>query len=415
MVGLALRLTALSCVLLADSGQADPPRQPKLRSMSAVPSTTEWPTAAELTVDKLMVYDQPNEASYVNNTLSRGDRVSIRGIVEGGWLAIDPPATTLCWIERTAIDWGIVPSAPRRGVADPTMSETNPPERAWVTAPRALVRSGHPSARLPGPPRGYLHQGTMVRLIDRPPLTIGRGKSATIWCAIMPATTEVRYIRAHGTRAIATSKPQPQVAEIQAAYAPAQDDPSAPEKPLPASLKTEMENLDSMHRAIVSDQPIEQWRFEAVRAGYQALLKRLGSDPAVEEAIRVRLARVTRYEQAAQAARTIQEILAKSHRRDREVAKVERKLAAAERPRARPYNAVGFVQPSARKVDGRKLYALIGADGSTLAYLDVPPGIEVDPFFSRRIGVRGDTHYDEDLGTRLITVRDLESIESKRQ
>ncbi len=39
-----------------------------------------------------------------------------------------------------------------------------------MTAPRALVRSGHPSARLPGPPRGYLHQGTMVRLIDRPPL-----------------------------------------------------------------------------------------------------------------------------------------------------------------------------------------------------------------------------------------------------
>ncbi len=91
MFGLALRLTALSCVLLADSGQADPPREPKLRSMSAVPSTTEWPTAAELTVDKLMVHDQPNEASYVNNTLSRGDRVSIRGIVEGGWLAIDPP------------------------------------------------------------------------------------------------------------------------------------------------------------------------------------------------------------------------------------------------------------------------------------------------------------------------------------
>jgi hypothetical protein len=415
MVGLALRLTALSCVLLADSGQADPPRQPKLRAMSAVPSTTEWPTAAELTVDKLMVYDQPNEASYINNTLSRGDRVSIRGIVEGGWLAIDPPATTLCWIERTAIDWGIMPSAPRRRVADSTMSETIPPERAWVTASRALVRSGHPSARLPGPPRGYMHQGTMVRLIDRPPLTIGRGKSATVWCAIMPAPTEVRYIRAHGTRAIATSKPRPQVAEIQAAYVPAQDDPSAPEKPLPASVKTEMENLDSMQRAIVSDQPIEQWRFEAVRAGYQALLKRLGSDPAVEEAIRVRLARLTRYEQAAQAARTIQEILAKSHRRDREVAKVERKLAAAERPRARPYNAVGFVQPSARKVDGRKLYALIGADGSTLAYLDVPPGIDVDPFFSRRIGVRGDTHYDEDLGTRLITVRDLESIESKRQ
>jgi hypothetical protein len=38
----------------------------------------------------------------------------------------------------------------------------------------------------------------------------------------------------------------------------------------------------------------------------------------------------------------------------------------------------------------------------------------VDPLFSRRIGVRGEAHYDEDLGTRLITVRDLESTESKQ-
>jgi hypothetical protein len=414
MFGLALRLTALSLMVLADSGQADPPRESKLRSMSPIPSTAEWPTAAEVTVAKLVVHDQPNEASYINNALSQGDRVQIRGIVEGGWLAIDPPSTTLCWIEQTAIDRGIVLSGLRGRVSDPTMSMsgTSPPERAWVTALRAVVRSGHPSARLPGPPRGYLHQGTMVRLIDRPPLEIGRRQSATVWYAIMPAPGEVRYIRADGTRAVAS--PKPRVAEIQAAYVPGQDDPSTPGKPLPALLKTEIENLESMQRAIVSDQPIEQWRFEAVRAGYQALLKRAGSDPAVEEAIRVPLARVTQHEQAARAARTIQEILAQSHRRDREVAKLERKLAAAGRPRARPYNVVGFVQPSARKVDGRKLYALIGADGSTLAYLDVPPGIDVDPLFSRRIGVRGEAHYDEDLGTRLITVRDLESIESKQ-
>jgi hypothetical protein len=412
MFGLALRLTALSWMMLADSGQADPPRQPKLRSMSPVPSTTEWPTAAEVTVEKLVVHDQPNEASYINNTLSQGDRVRIRGIVEGGWLAIDPPPTTLCWIEKTAIDWGIVPSGARGRISDPTMSKMSPPERAWVTASRAMIRSGHPRARLPGPPRAYLHQGTMVRLIDRPPLEFGRGKSATVWYAIMPASGEVRYIRADGTRAAAI--PKPQVAEVQAAFVPAQGAPSAPEKPLTAPLKTEIENLESMQRAIVSDQPIEQWRFEAVRAGYQALLKRAGSDSLVEETIRVRLARLTQYEQAAQAARTIQEILAQSHRRDREVAEVERKLAAVGRPRGRPYNAVGFVQPSARKVDGRKLYALIGADGSTFAYLDVPPGIDVDPLFSRRIGVRGEAHYNEDLGTRLITVRDLESIESKR-
>jgi hypothetical protein len=415
MLGLALQLIALSWILLDDPGEADPPGTPNLRAMSPVPSTIEWPTLAEVIVDKLAVHDQPNEASYINNTLGKGDRVRIRGIVDGGWLAIDPPSTTLCWIEKTAIDWGIIPAGSATRTPASRMSRSdNPPERAWVTATRAMVRSGYPGARLPGPPRGYLHQGTMVRLIDRPPVKVGQGPSATTWCAIMPPSNEVRYIRAGGTRAVAAPKPQPHIAEIQAAFEAPQDARSAPGQSLPSQIKSQIDQLDSMQRAIVGDQPIDQWRFEAVRAGYQALLKRAGSDPAVEEAVRTRLARLTQYEQAAKSARTIREILEKSHRRDRQVAKVERKLADAERPRARPYNAVGFVQPSARKVDGHKLYALIGADGSTLAYLDVPPGIDVDPLFSRRIGVRGEAHYSEDLGTRLITVRDLESIESKR-
>ena len=75
---------------------------------------------------------------------------------------------------------------------------------------------------------------------------------------------------------------------------------------------------------------------------------------------------------------------------------------------------MGFVQPSARKVDGHKLYALIGTNGTTLAYLNVPPGIDVERLFSHRVGVRGEAHYDEDLGTKLISVRDLEAVGAKR-
>jgi hypothetical protein len=65
-------------------------------------------------------------------------------------------------------------------------------------------------------------------------------------------------------------------------------------------------------------------------------------------------------------------------------------------------------------VEGRKLYALIGSDGSTIAFLDIPPGLDPSPLQSRRVGVLGATHYDQDLGTRLITVRDIEAIESRR-
>ena len=71
--------------------------------------------------------------------------------------------------------------------------------------------------------------------------------------------------------------------------------------------------------------------------------------------------------------------------------------------RARAYDAVGFVQPSARKVDGHKVFTLIGRNGTAIAYLDIPPGLNPEPLLARRVGVRGQAHWSEDLGTRLIT------------
>ncbi len=66
-------------------------------------------------------------------------------------------------------------------------------------------------------------------------------------------------------------------------------------------------------------------------------------------------------------------------------------------------------------VDGHKVYVLIGKDGATLAYLDVPPGLDIEPMIAHRVGVRGEPHYNEGLGTRVITVRDVENVETRRR
>ena len=168
-----------------------------------------------------------------------------------------------------------------------------------------------------------------------------------------------------------------------------------------------------MHRAIITGQPIEDWRFETVRVSYQGLLKRGGDRADLEEAIRTRLARVTQHEQAAVRAGDRVDPGPQPSPRSRG----DRGAPApgpASRSRARAYDAVGFVQPSARKVDGHKVFTLIGRDGTAIAYLDIPPGLNPEPLVARRVGVRGQAHWSEDLGTRLITVRDMESLEAKR-
>ena len=188
---------------------------------------------------------------------------------------------------------------------------------------------------------------------------------------------------------------------------------SAPGRCIPQAA-SEIKSVDAAHRSVRTGQPIARWRFESVRSSYEAILKKVGSDPRAEEAIRVRLARVTRDEQAARAAKTIEDILVQSHRRDQEVAAQERRVASAGRSHRRTFSAVGYMQASTENIEGRKLYVLIGKDGSTVAYLDIPPGLDIERLVAQRVGVRGEPHFNEELGSRLITVRDLEKMESRR-
>ena len=62
-------------------------------------------------------------------------------------------------------------------------------------------------------------------------------------------------------------------------------------------------------------------------------------------------------------------------------------------------------------IDGQKVYVLIGRDGKAAAYLQIPPGLDVEDDVARRVGVRGDAHYSETLRSRVIWVRDLEALD----
>jgi hypothetical protein len=417
MVRSLLRLSVLSCMVLVDISQVEAADVTDGVTTHTAPETGAPPYAAEVTTEGLEVFDKASEQSYVVSALSRGDTVRVRELAADGWLAIDPPPTTVFWIERSAIQWSPGRAGQDGHVVDSDGTRADVPStRAWVSVATAVVRVGNRQARMPGPPRGQITQGTMVRLVDQQPLRIGNGPTKTIWYAIVPPADLACYVRADGTRKI-DSAPAP-AAEIRASYEVPQEERPPAVRPasngLPPDIKAEIDSIESMALSIKKSRPPGQWQFEPVRARYQDLLKRPGNNAAVEDAIRARLADLTRFDEASAAARKIDAMLAASHDRDQEVSALERRLAGAARTHARAFNAIGFVQPSARSIDGHKLYALIGKNGSTLAYLDVPPGLNVEPLLAQRVGVRGVPHYNEELGARLITVRDIETVGARR-
>lgn len=221
--------------------------------------------------------------------------------------------------------------------------------RAEVVADDAPLRSGRSEARMPGPPRPSLPGGSLVELLDLPSITLTQGRATIAWRAIRPPLGEVRYVRAEGIR-----------------RDPGHLSPGSRASPEP---------------------PASMSPTEVVATGPP------GDDP-IEEA-----------------ARRFDEAVARSRRHDHEVDQIRARLMKARTTVDRGYDAKGYLQASSRKVDGQKVHALIGAKGTPVAYLDIPPGIATAPLLARKVGVRGSVRFVESLGTRLITVRDLDPLD----
>lgn len=358
--------------------------------------------------DQVEVHVHPDEASFGMATLARGDRVRIRQRKDG-WAEIDPPQGVIGWVERTSLAMDEREKAGADGGTEAGM-----PERARIVGRGVMARAGHLGARMPGPAWVEVPGGTWVRLVDVPPLRTGRGPSAREWLAIVPPVGARCHVRAE---ALASPPQRQAAAEMLAAYLVPIDDPERRARGvdgLPPEVRAAIDRLDRMHRSILVDQPVARWNLQPVRSGYQDLLSRWGDQPAVEEALRIRLARVTRHEQATVAAREFQEVLARSRHRDAQVASIEKRLAELDLNRTLRYAAVGLVQPSARMVNGHRLHVLVGRQGQTIAYLDMPPGLDVEALGTKRVGVRGTIHYSQELGTRLITVRDVDTVGARR-
>jgi hypothetical protein len=118
--------------------------------------------------------------------------------------------------------------------------------------------------------------------------------------------------------------------------------------------------------------------------------------------------------EATDAVSKFEEALRRSRALDDEVDRTRRDLALARTSSERGYDARGLLQASSRKVDGEKVHALIGPEGRAIAYLAIPPGIPAARLLARKVGVRGDVRYNETLGARLITVRDLDPLDRPR-
>jgi hypothetical protein len=348
---------------------------------------------AVVVVERLDVLDEPDETGFVTGQLQVGEQVHVMRREPSGWVAIAAPADAFDWIDSSSL----------------TMLDD---DRARVSAHSAAIRAGNANARLPGPPRRYLKRGTTVRLRERPVLTLPHRDSTHQWQAIDPLEGEVRYVRSSG---LAQAGDLVESQRVRRRTSPVRSfdtsfrslGPPASALNLPAEFKAALTRVEAQHRAILR-QPLETWQLDEVKRSYQALLSD-SLDPAGRSLVQSRLAQLRRQQAIAGSARRFTDLARESRGRDRNAdGRLKEKESAT--ANEAPFDAVGMLQASSKEIDGNRVFALIGEDGLTTAYLSMPPGVDTRRFLASRVGIRGQVRYSEPLRNRLIRVTEMESL-----
>ncbi len=343
----------------------------------------------QVVVDELELMTEPEDSAYSTATLRREDRVVVLS-KRRGWAAIRPPADAFDWVDASEV-------------------RDQPDGSCVISADRSTIRFAAESARMPGPPCSTLARGAVVHLVDHPELKVGRGEDARVWRAIDPRPGEVRYVRVDGLAASNSHQAVvPRRTERQVSYRP---EPS--EADLPAEVAAELASINAMTRSVKAG-PVESWNLDPVRGRYESLLRQFADNPDVKAAVQPRLDQTVRDIELAKTVRRLAQLLQDSEERDAKVEQLQRSLASARIQSDRNYDAQGLLQASSRRYQGQRVHALIGPEGRAIGYLTIPPGIPINQFLARKVGVRGIVRFDEGLGARLISVRDLEVIEKTR-
>jgi hypothetical protein len=389
--------------------------------------------AGRVVSERVDFEDAPDGEGFVAGTLEQNERVTVLGRTRSGWLVIEPPAGAFCWVDEASL----------RDVE-------GQPGMAIVAADETAVRTGRAAARMPGPPRGRLAQGDLVECVDRPTLRVGDGATARSWRAIVPPAGIRFYLPSHGVELLrgpsvagersettspiranrpasraearsaagAARKPvaasRPQLAEPEGPALPVPEDlafvgPRIGEGVLTADLATRLRDIESEHRAVLRRAMVD-WDLSLVRSRYQSLLT-AASSPEAQAALRGRIGQVARQQTAAEAARALQDVLARMPAPGASPLPSTDQEGGPARAEAPPvYEAQGLLQPSSKLVRGQRVYALIGHEGYAAAYLLIPTGLPADEWVGRQVGVHGSSQYDDTLRAKVIDVFDMVAL-----
>jgi len=177
-------------------------------------------------------------------------------------------------------------------------------------------------------------------------------------------------------------------------------------------LFDELDRLDVRFKAIL-DGSILDWDFDQIERDYISLRSETETTN-IQRMIDTRLDRIAGYRQSQSEEREIARIQDETSRRDAELAEIQRRqetqLISARPPQKSQFDGAGIIARAALRQRGAPRYALLNQNGKVLAYLMPAPGIDLERWLGKSVGVIGPRAPDSQLRADLITVNRLTPV-----
>jgi|SRR5262245_2588171 len=425
---------------------------------AAIAVADDFPYSAYIAADKTDVVAGPGHRFYATDRLSRGTKVEIYREEASGWLAIRPPEGSFSWMPADFVE----------RLEDDKLGKVKQSTGAWVGTSVEHVAEHHQQVTL--------KTGELVQIIDEKSVADKEGKERT-WLKITPPAGEYRWvhlrdvvrqkpeepqppaINAADETQLEAPQPKPEIAEDRSPrfdrwVEPAQfrssagagetkslspdgfvprkrrdtEPSSAPSSDRGArfaaavprtSLATPNNNFsrtglsgDEISRQIdeievdlslMLAKDRSQWDLASIRRRVETLVES-GADPVSRGRARLVLDKIKQFEDAFGGGG-----------RPSAVASTDKSLPSSTSLADPRYDAQGLLKPVVSKKSDKPVapFAVVDADGKPLCFISPSPGLNLNRYLNKQVGLYGRRGYLEELKKPHLVAERVIELDSK--
>jgi uncharacterized protein YgiM (DUF1202 family) len=361
-----------------------------------------FPFKAYVTADDVEVRSGPGADFYPTDKLQKGETVEVYRRDAGGWCAIRPPEGSFSWISGRVLK----------------LQDGN---IAVVKEDDVASRVGSSLSNVRDVIQVRMHKGEAVELLDSKETPGGKSQ---VWYKIAPPSGEFRWISEklltkerprdalRGAGSADSALGQDSSRDRQEAETDARSSGGG-DKISSEQFQAELDRIDLELSMMVVEEPTV-WSFDAMRIRGESLLDR--ADTAADRGkARLLLNKIARFEDIKQRYDSItamREQNAVSNRFLAGLQKTMEKAAATADPDGQ-FDGVGQLQQVFSPKVGAPRFALVDEAGNVRYYVTPAPGVNLQNYVGRQVGITGTRGYMPEQRAQHITARHISSLETR--